>query len=316
MKDNTCCEDQWDIENCNGQRVSVRHDDRRNKAPIVLPNTHHLYEEVESSKKPYDTRDRDEEYNSVTTDKLFLSQCEICEECMRMKRSPVYTDRLIYAKESLFAIEVVLCQRDDALCFKYLQDRSDDAFCSQYDRDRDYMLVYSYVKTNSASILYSRSWPQDVFDLKLLLKPSIHVISRTCRSNITANTQVYHRYANNYHVRISRAGCAPTVFCHHGHSTVVSCTKRISWYNDSQDSLSYQMQQLRDRPDEHRGHRSSLLLLEPLLLMPEMARSGRKKTIKNHALRSERAKLIKILIAYVISFFILASITVYIVYFT
>lgn len=295
-----------------------------NEAIRTLSSVGHVYEEVKTIKEPrsssyeHDIRDYYEKYSPATAkiliDTLFLPQHAICKECARMKSSPVYTDRLIYTKESLLAVEVVLCQRDDVSCFKYLHEDSENIFRSQYDQSQDCMLIYSYTKTNAVGIFYSPYWPRDVFDLQLLLKPSIHVINRAY-CNLVVNTQLYHRYINSYHVRTSRIGCTPMTF-YHDRDTQISCTERIS-HNDSQDSLIYQMRRSKDdHTGEHRGNRSSLLFLEPLLLMPESMDSRHREDTKNRILRSERRKIIRIIMAYALSFFILASITFYIVYFT
>jgi len=310
-------------ENYNRQQAKIGN----NEATIrALSNVGHVYEEVRAIKQPrdssyeYDIRDYYEKYSPTTAktliDTLFLPRHAICKKCARMKDSPVYTDRLIYKKESLLAIEVVLCQHDDVSCFKYSREDSKNILCLQYDQRRDcmpQMLVHSYVKTNVGGIFYSHCWPQDVFDLQPLLKPSIHVVNRTHR-NLVANTQLYHRCINNYHVRTSRAGCTPMTF-YHG-DTLINCMKRIS-HNDSQeDPFIYQKHRLRDDMSERRENRSSLLLLEPLLLMSESVDSRHQENIKDRISRSEGMKVIKLIMAYTLSFLILAIITFYIVYFT
>ncbi|XP_071555149.1 uncharacterized protein, partial [Temnothorax nylanderi] len=313
---------QWKAENYNEQQATTRN----NEATIrAVSNVGHVYEEIRAIKEPrsslheYDIRDYYENYSPATAktliDTLFLPQHAICKECARTKGSPVYTDRLIYTKESLLAVEVVLCQHDDVSCFKYPREDSTDTFCSQYGQSsRDCMPVYSYAKTNAGGIFYSHCWPRDVFDLQSLLKPSIRVVNRA-PCNLIVNTQLYHRCINSYHVRTSRAGCAPMTF-YHDRDTLMSCTKRTS-HNDSQDQLIYQVPRLRDDDTgEHRRNRSSLLLLEPLLLMPESADSERREDIKNRTSRTERITIIRIIMAYVLSFLILTSITFYVVYFT
>lgn len=302
-------------ENCN-QRTTIVNETAR-----ILSNDH-IYEEVRAIKEPrdssyeYDIRDYYEKYSSATAktliDTLFLPRHAICRECARTKGSPVYTDRLIYTKESLLAIEVILRQRDDVSCFEYSREDSEDSFCPQYDRSRDYMLVYSYAKTNVAGIFYFHCWPRDIFDLQSLLRPSIQVVNHA-RCNLAVNTELYHRRINNYHVRTSRTGCTPMIF-YHDCRTLISCTTPIS-RNDSSDPL-YQMHRSRDDDIVNRGNRSSLLLLEPLLRMPESVDSENRGNIKNRLSQSERVKISRIIMAYVSSFLILASITFYIVYFT
>lgn len=322
-----CSESEWKAKNHNQQYAMMGNDDGKNEAGTNIGVSSNAYEEIRAIKEPYsnlhkyDIQDCYEKYNPSTTkafiDTLFLPRHEICKECARMKYSPVYTDRLIYIKESLFAIEVVLCQRDDVSCFAYRdsqKDLLDNIHRLQYDRNlQECMLIYNYTKTNAAGIFYSHCWPRDVFDLKSLLKPNIYVLNYSCR-DVIVNTQLYHRYVNNYYVRISKAGCASMTF-YRDNSTMISCMRCIDYNNDDlQDSPIYLMHESKD--NEYRGNRSSLLLLEPLLLTSELASSRHKKNTKTRALRSERVKIIKMLIAYALSFVILASITCYIVYFT
>lgn len=308
--------DQWKAKSYNPQQATIENNE-------ATSSVSHIYEEVRALKEPrgssyeYDIRDYYENYSPATAktliDTLFLPRHAICRECARTKGSPVYTDRLIYTKESLLAAEVVLCQHDDVSCFKYPRENFEDISCSQHNQSRDCMLVYNYAKTNTTGIFYS-CWPRDVFDLHSLLKPSIHVINRAC-CNLVVNTQLYHRCINSYHVRTSRAGCVPMTF-YRDHGILISCTKRIS-YNDSQDPPIYQMHRSKnDHTDEHRDNRSSLLLLEPLLLMPESPDSELREDTKNRISKSEQTKIIRIIAAYALSFLILASITFYIVYFT
>lgn len=305
-------------ENYNRQYATMGNDEKDEARTNVYEEVRAIKEPYNSSHK-YDIQDYYEKYSPTTTkasiDTLFLSRHEICEKCARMKYSPVYTDRLIYTKESLFALEVVLCQRDDVSCFTFRDPREDppnDPLRFQYDRNlQDYMLIYSYTKTNAAGIFYSHCWPQDVFDLTSLLKPNIYVLNYPC--SVIANTQLYHRYVNNCYVRLSKAGCASMTF-YRDRSTMINCMRCINYNNDNnlQDLPIYPMHQLKDC--EYRRNRSSLLLLEPLLLTPELISSEHKKNTKNRV--SERIRIIRILIAYALSFLILVSITFYIVYFT
>ncbi|XP_018405399.1 PREDICTED: uncharacterized protein LOC108781812, partial [Cyphomyrmex costatus] len=320
-RDKVYPDSEWKIENCNQQQVMIGN----HEATVQdLSNVGHVYEEVRAIKQPcnslyeYDIQDYYEKYSPTTAktliDTLFLPRHTICRKCARTKGSPVYTDRLIYTKESLLAIEVILCQYDDVSCFKYPREDSEDIFCSRYDQNRDYMLVYNYTKTNVAGIFYSHCWPRDIFDLQSLLKPSINVVNRTC-CNLVVNTQLYHRCIINYHVRTSRAGCTPMTF-YRDYGTLISSTKQIS-HNDSQDPLVYQVYRSKDdHTNEHRRNRSSLLLLEPLLLMPESTDSEHRENTKNKISQSERTKIIKIIMIYALSFLILTSITFYIVYLT
>lgn len=301
--------------NHNRQYAGTANDDARNETTSTrtLKNVNHIYEEVRATKEP-----RSSTAMKALINTLFFPRHKICKECMETYyHSPVYTDRLIYARKSLLAVEVILCHRDDVSCFQYCdrQGKFSPILCSQYnaDRDQNCMLIYNYVKTNVAGIFYSHWLPRDVFDLESILKPNIYVISRTC--NVVMNTQLYHRYINNYHVRVSRAGCTPMTF-RHDHGIIVDCTKRISYNDNLLDSLNYRRHQLKDDDnDEHRQDRSSLLL-EPLLLMPELASPRQNRKNKKPVLRSERTKVIRISIAYALLFFVFTSITFYVVYFT
>jgi len=99
---------------------------------------------------------------------------------------------------------------------------------------------------------------------------------------------------------------------------ITMSTKRISHNDNPSDLLIYASEhQSKNKNDikEHQESRPSLLL-EPLLLTPELTSSGHRKNMKNRIVRSERAKVVRIIIAYILSFLILASITFYIVYFT
>jgi len=312
------------VEECVVIRNDVERDEKTASAQVLSNVDHEVgtIEELYRSCK-HDVRDCYKDYYEIynhynpSTAKdtlLFPHHSEIYEECVRSRCSPIYTDRLIYAKQSLFAIEVVPCQRNDIACFEYLREGSNDVLYSQY-RSRNCMLVCSYTKTNAAGIFYSHCWPQDIFDLKTLLKPNIHVISHVTR-DIIANAHLYHRYINNCHARVPRTGCTSTIF--YRDRAITMSTKRMSHNDNPSDLLIYAPEQSKNKNDikEYQGNRPSLLLLEPLLLTPELTSSGHRKNTKNHIVRSERVKVVRIIIAYILSFLILASITFYIVYFT
>ncbi|KYN10710.1 Glycogen debranching enzyme, partial [Trachymyrmex cornetzi] len=171
VRDEVHLDNQRKAENYNRQQVIGNHE----ATVRDLLNVDHVYEEVRAIKQPrnslyeHDIQDYYEKYSPATAkiliDTLFLPRHTICRECAKTKGSPVYTDRLIYMKESLLATEVVLCQYDDVSCFKYPHENSEDIFCLQYDQNRDYMLVYNYTKTNVAGIFYFHCWPRDIFDL-------------------------------------------------------------------------------------------------------------------------------------------------------
>lgn len=99
----------------------------------------------------FDIRDKHRRHSSikVKTNRYRFSPATQNLREMYESMLQVYTDRLIYAKESLFAVEAVLCQRDDVSCFNY-RDRegSDDIFHSRHNRANNYLLVYNYTKTH------------------------------------------------------------------------------------------------------------------------------------------------------------------------
>lgn len=284
-------------------------------------NVDHVYEEVNALE--CDIMDYYEKYSPTTAktliNTLFLPRHKICKQCANLQDSPVYSDQLIYAKKSLHAKEVRLLQQNDTLCFAYcsVDEKLDGSLFSQYSNVQHCLLVYNCLKTNASSIFYFYSPLQDVFDLKTTLQPNI-LISSDIKGIV--NTELYHRCANNFYTRISNQGIAPMVF-HIDHNNILNAIKHIGYDTDLQNWMNYRNDIFRshsfkqdDVPD-HRANRSSLLLLEPLLLMPELG-SSRYRHGKNRISQSEHMKIVKIVIAYTLSFFILATITFYIVYFT
>lgn len=284
-------------------------------------NLDHIYEEVNALE--CDIMDYYEKYSPTTAktliNTLFLPRHKICKQCASLQDSPVYSDNLIYAKKSLHAKEVRLLQQNDIICFAYcsVDGKFDNTLFSQYNNVQHCLLVYNYLKTNASSIFYVYSPLQDVFDLKTALKPNILINSGT---KGVVNTELYHRCASNFYTRISNQGIAPMIF-HINHNNILNSIKHVGYDTDLQNWMNYRNDIFRshsfkqdDVPD-HRANRSSLLLLEPLLLMPELG-SSRYRHEKNRISQSEHMKIVKIVIAYTLSFFILATITFYIVYFT
>ena len=282
----------------------------------------HVYEEVNALE--CDIMDYYEKYSPTTAktliNTLFLPRQKICKQCASSRDSPVYSDRLIYGKKALHAREIRLIQQDDALCFKYCPEDGEGGttLFSQYDNIQHCLVVYNYTKTDASSIFPFYGPPRDVFDLKTALKPNILLVS--CGAKDAANTELYHRCASNFYARISKSGVAPTAF-RMDHNKILSSIKHVGYDTDLQNWMNYRNDVFRsqglkqDDAIDYRANRSSLLLLEPLLLMPELT-SPRYRQGKNRIARSEHMKLVKIVAAYTLSFFILASVTFYIVYFT
>lgn len=286
-----------------------------------LAKTDHVYEEVHAFE--CDIMDYYEKYSPTTAktliNTLFLPRQKICKQCASLQNSPVYSDRLVYGKKPLYAREVDLFQQNDAVCFKYCSEngKRNGILFSQYDNTQHCLLVYTFTKTNASSIFYFNGSSRDTFDMKISLTPNILLNSGQMKGVV--NTDLYHRCASNYHTRVSNTGVAPAFRV--DHNNILSSIKHVGYDTDLQNWMNYRNDVFRthgfkqDDPIEHRANRSSLLLLEPLLLMPEFTRP-RNEHRKNRYAQSEHMKIVKIVIAYTLSFFILATITFYIVYFT
>lgn len=296
------------------------------QSPVMESNAigkiDHVYEEVNAFE--CDIMDYYEKYSPTTAktliNTLFLPRHKICKQCANLQGSPVYTDRLIYAKKPLYAKEVVLFQQNDIIQFRYCSgdDKDGDALFLQYDNVEHCLLAYNYVKPNACGIFYSHGPPRDVFDLNTTLKPNIIFIGEYKMRMV--NTEFYHRCANHFYARVSKSGITPTAF-QVNHNNILSSIKHIGYDTDLQNWMNYRNDVFRshslkqDDATDPRANRSSLLLLEPLLLMPELG-SSRYRHVKNRIAQSEHVKIVKIVIAYTLSFFILVTITFYIVYFT
>ncbi|CAL7951983.1 unnamed protein product [Xylocopa violacea] len=288
-----------------------------------LSNVDHVYEEVNAHE--CDIMDYYEKYSPTTAktliNTLFLPRHKICKQCANLQGSPVYSDQLIYAKKPLYAREVHLFQQNDTLQFKYCSKdgKYGNSLYLQYDNVQHCLLIHNCLKSNAGSIFYYYGPPRDIFDLKTL-KPNILLINNNGTSKEVVNTELYHRYVSNFDTRISKNGVTPTAF-HVNHDNILSSIKHVGYDTDLQNWINYRNDVFgshslkQDDAIDHRANRSSLLLLEPLLLMPELG-SSRYRHGKNRISQSEHVKVVKIAIAYTISFFILASITFYIVYFT
>lgn len=315
--------DKFKSELTNQSNILIKENTENNNADIKYSSkVDHVYEELNAL--DCDIMDYYEKYSPTTAktliNTLFLPRQKICKQCASSQDSPVYSDRLIYGKKPLYAREVCQFQQNDTLCFKYCSEngKHDTTLFSQYDNSQHCLIVYNYIKTNASSIFYFYGEPRDIFDTKAALKPNILLIS--CDTKDVVNTELYHRCASNFYTRISNNGIAPMTF-HMNHNDILSTIKHIGYDTDLQNWMNYRNDVFRshgfkqDDAIEHRANRSSLLLLEPLLLMPELT-SPRYRHGKNRISQSEHVKIIKIVIVYTLSFFILATITFYIVYFT
>lgn len=284
-------------------------------------DVNHIYEEIKMIKESqntlkYDILDYYEKYSPTTAktliDTLFLPRHKICRQCAALQGSPIYSDRLIYFKEPLCAKEVILFQLEDFLYFKY--NLPSNSLNAQAYAIQDYMPVCNLVKTNASSIFYLNGPPQDVFDLKSILEPSIFITDNIFSG--IANTQLYHRNANNFYCRVSINGSTPMIF-QKNRSSTLNAIKSTGYETDLHNWMIYRndLATLRNlKQNECHPTRSSLLLLEPLLLMPDLANS-RQNRAKGGITRSEHLKIIRMMIAYTLAFFLLAIITFYIVYF-
>lgn len=268
-------------DNVNDEAASVR----------VLSNVDHEDATAIEEGGSYDTRDV-QDYKKNYHEVLYnhygpstAKDLDIVKMRLFAQRSESYEEcvrpqrSLIYDREPLLAVEVVPYHQD-GLSLKYLREGSNDILYSQCNQSQERMLVvHSYVKTNAGNILYSQSSSRDTFDLNTVLEPSTRLI------NGAPNVQASANVSNN------------------DDSLDLMTRIPISQSNNEEDV------------EKHRRNRSSLSLMEPLLLMPELANSGHIRTTKRCTVRSERVLIIRIILAYVFTFLSLASITFYFVYF-
>lgn len=189
------------------------------------------------------------------------------------------------------------------------------------DRDvLDFMPAYKIVKPNAAGIFYSIGSYPDTVDLKANLEPSILLLepltsrpeaSKTPKSKSRAHLHLplaergYNRVSEKLGIvepmRLPLLTSAPP--------------QRFEQSNSCKLSID-------EEPEpEIDENRSSLLMLEPLLLMPSRTTvttaTDRRRELasKKRLAHSEHLKLVKIVIAYTLTFLLLVSITFYVVYF-
>lgn len=302
----------------------------------------HVYEEVrtlDESDKIYEILNHqsvEDKYRVLDSfvNNIFLPSHKICSQCAYGSRgSPViYSDTLIRCKRNLYAREAIFLCPEISSSQLYFQFYS----ISHFDREspfndrQDFMPVLNLMKTHQSGILYSRSILNDVFDLRSNLEPRITLLGNEVKKIGEINTQIYHRAVNFLYSRISKFGYPPSMIIPRIKSTrIFSSVKSTDydentsyWFNyDCDMKKQHDEKETRDEQhisaisEAHNNNRSSLLLLEPLLLMPELA-SPRQKSAKNRITHSEHVKIVRMVIAYTLSFFLLAIITFYIVYFT
>lgn len=296
-------------------------DSQSPKAPRLID---HIYEEIGSSGGPaknskYDILDYYEKYSPTTAkmliDTLFLPGYKICKICSTGRKSVVYSDRLIKYNEPLRARETTLLQTGNSLNFNYALNKFDSEFTN-------FIPVYTATKPNTSGIFYSSSYSTDVFDLKSTLEPTIQLLDSTFRG--LANTEIYHRNASYFRSRIPENGFEPKTFNNDRNDPSVTA-KNVGYETDLNNWINYRKDVIKlrgSKPNElplsviePHPDRSSLLLLEPLLLMPEISKPRRKQA-KNRITHSERLKIVRMMIAYTLAFFLLAIVTFYIIYFS
>ncbi|KAK2583600.1 hypothetical protein KPH14_009542 [Odynerus spinipes] len=279
-----------------------------------LSQVDHIYEEVGRNKEPpywseFDILDYYEKYSPTTAktliNTLLLPRQKICKQCASLKYSPVYSDQYIYKKKPLYAREVSLHHLNDLYYFKHSSQRMKcDTNIFSNDNDiQDHMPLYNYSKTTKSGIFYLSGPTKDIFDLKTTCKPELIIISSTVNVvNDVVNTQLYHRYINDTYTRISNNGYIPMTF-EVNHDYILSTIKNIGYDTDLQNWINYRNNVLQSCSSkqnelslpEHHPNRSSLLLLEPLLLMPDLT-STRQRHNKNRIPHTEHLLAISVYI--------------------
>lgn len=300
----------------------------------------HFYEEVGSADSPngryeiLDYRDKHRRENSKTFVNNLSTGYKICARCARSRGSPVvYSDRLIHGRKTIYAREATLFNPGLSareLYFKYRCSTGDFAVVNELamisgELVGDYMPVLNLTKAGSPGILSFPSAHRDVFDLGTELEPCVSLLNGSSNAD-QSNTRVYHRSANQHYSRVSTIGRQqPMIFRRIKSNRKFSTIKSIGCDENTINWMDYDYDMRTERslakgdedqsPSIVQHNRSSLLLLEPLLLMPEIT-STRKNLAKNRITHSEHVKIVRMVIAYTLSFFLLAIITFYIVYFT
>ena len=243
--------------------------------------------------------------SKTSIDEFFRFHRPICSKCARLKESPVYSDRFVYKKQPLLAKEMSLLQTNsDSVVFRPSASR---------EHVTDFMPIFKLTKSNTSGIFYNIGTAFDLLDLKKSLEPSIILLETTnsLRRMDGNNTPVNHRiFLDKGYSRISEK-CAVEPITKDEDDFKVNIDFEIELRNWTEKTVSR-----RDEVDEHEQNRSSLLMLEPLLLVSSETTNRRQKYETKRLAHSEHLKLVRIVIAYTLTFIILVSITFYVVYFT
>lgn len=325
----------WDLgETSNCQKIKVyplinRLPSERFK--FIAPGDH-VYEEVavvemsEIDDKPYDLIDYYRNYNPITAKSLINSLClprqKICKQCARCVDDPIYSNRLVIGNKFLKAKEAVLLEIGKSVIFKYKESCSAKILTDNYCGESDFMPVCSLVKTRVSGISYSNVSLQETFDLKSSLLPNILLLNN--KDNFKSNVSLYHRFYGNLS-RISVIRTKPIAFQFDVKDLSLTTTSKkkesnvSNWINKLEKAVKLKQDDSSLIVKEH-PNSSSLLLLEPLLTDNDnnytVANKPRSSNDENLKHRPDHLMIIRLLIAYTITFFILAFITFYIIFFT
>lgn len=261
---------------------------------------------------------------------LFLPSQKICQYCANAKNnSVVYSDRLIYKKKSL---DAKLVNYHYQFYTNQLLLYDDNLLIN--DNNQDYMPIFNVSKTNHSGLCYSQVDKRDIFNYKTL-GPSILLLDTGKIDNyLNTNTDYYHRQMIASCCRVSRNVIfKPKVFQNINYqfklindgdneAKDVDCDEEIQYWMDfNEDARLLNTKNNNNSTNDMfnlsaarlHNHRASLLMLEPILIMPDFTEPRRSD--KNRITHSEHVKIVRIVIAYTLSFFLLAIVTFYIVYF-
>ncbi|KAH0550449.1 uncharacterized protein LOC123262002 [Cotesia glomerata] len=276
---------------------------------------------------------------------LFLPSQKICQYCAVANKSVVYSDRLVYENRFLEARLV------DCFCQFYTKQLIFNQKNLFGGDSRDYMPVFNVKKTNHSGLSYSLVEEPDIFDLNtlgpsILLVGTLNDLDTEGESKLGkidnlvsnhGNTDYYHRRMIDNCSRISRKNIfRPKVFnnvnlearLRSEEAKNVDCDDEIQYWMDfnedtrllstknSDEMFNLSAARLHNHNYNYsHNHRASLLMLEPILMMPDLENTNKRRSNKKRITRSEHVKIVRIVIAYTLSFFLLAIVTFYIVYF-
>ncbi|XP_074097487.1 uncharacterized protein LOC141526390 [Cotesia typhae] len=283
---------------------------------------------------------------------LFLHSQKICQYCAVANKSVVYSDRMVYENRFLEARFVdCFCQfYTKQLIFNrknlFGADTRDYMPVFNINKTNHSGLSYSQVEepdifdlnTLRPSILLVGTLTDIERDSKEMGKIDNCLLSNKNYSN----TDFYHRRMIDSCSRISRNSIfRPKVFKNVNlearprseETKNVDCDDEIQYWMDfnedtrllntknSNEMFNLSAAQLHNHNHNYNynyshNHRASLLMLEPILMMPDLAENiNKRRSSKKRITRSEHVKIVRIVIAYTLSFFLLAIVTFYIVYF-